>query len=56
MRKKQDVVELSTTKAQYMATTHARNEVVWLKTLCSGIGLVQFGLVVWLKTSCKDRL
>jgi hypothetical protein len=32
---------LSTSKAEYMATTHASKEVVWLQRLCSGIGLVQ---------------
>ena len=41
MRKRQVVVVLSTTEAEYMAATHARKEVVWLQTLCSGIGLVQ---------------
>eukprot|EP00253_Pinus_taeda_P006703 PITA_06703 len=30
MSKKQSVVALSTTKAKYMAATHASNEVVWL--------------------------
>ena len=41
MRKRQDVVALSTTEAEYMETTHASKEVVWLQRLCSGIGLVQ---------------
>jgi phosphoribosyl-AMP cyclohydrolase len=35
------VVALSTTKAEYMATTHASKEAIWLQILCSGIGLVQ---------------
>ena len=30
MSKKQSVVALSTTKAEYMAATHASKEVVWL--------------------------
>jgi hypothetical protein len=34
-------VALSTTKDEYMETTHASKEAVWLKILCSGIGLVQ---------------
>jgi hypothetical protein len=34
-------VALSTTEAEYMATTHASKEAVWLQILCSGIGLVQ---------------
>jgi hypothetical protein len=34
-------VALSTTKSEYMATTHAIKEAVWLQRLCSGIGLVQ---------------
>ena len=41
MIKIQVVVALSTTKAKYMATTHASKEVVWLQRFCSGIGLVQ---------------
>eukprot|EP00253_Pinus_taeda_P015319 PITA_15319 len=41
MSKKQSVVTLSTTKAEYMAATHARNEAVWLQRLCSSTGLVQ---------------
>ena len=35
------VVALSTTKAEYMAATHASKEAVWLQRLCSGIGLAQ---------------
>jgi hypothetical protein len=34
-------VALSTTKHEYMATTHERKEAVWLLIFCSGIGLVQ---------------
>ena len=41
MRKRQVVVELSTTEVEYMAATHASKEVVWLQILCSCIGLVQ---------------
>ena len=41
MSKKQSVVALSTTKAEYMAATHASKEVVWLQILCSSMGLVQ---------------
>jgi hypothetical protein len=41
MRKRQFVVALSTTEAEYMASTHASKEVVWLQILCLGIGLVQ---------------
>eukprot|EP00253_Pinus_taeda_P031334 PITA_31334 len=41
MSKKQSVVALSTTEAEYMATTHASKERVWLQRLCSSIGLVQ---------------
>ena len=40
MRKRQAVVALSTTEVEYMATTHARKEAVWLQRLCSGIELV----------------
>jgi hypothetical protein len=41
MRKRQVVVALSTTEVEYMATTHASKEIVWLQRLCSSIGLVQ---------------
>jgi hypothetical protein len=41
MRKRQFVVALSTTKAEYMAATHASKEAIWLQRLCSCIGLVQ---------------
>ena len=41
MRKRQYVVALSTTKVEYMASTHVNKEVVWLQRLCSCIGLVQ---------------
>jgi len=39
--KKQSVVALSTTKAEYMAATNATMEAVWLQRLCSSMGLVQ---------------
>eukprot|EP00253_Pinus_taeda_P008606 PITA_08606 len=41
MSKKQPVVSLSTTEAEYMATTHVSKEAVWLQRLCSSMGLVQ---------------
>eukprot|EP00253_Pinus_taeda_P035816 PITA_35816 len=41
MHKKQFVVALSTTEAEYMAATHASKEAVWLQRLCSSMGLVQ---------------
>eukprot|EP00253_Pinus_taeda_P011251 PITA_11251 len=41
MSKKQSVVALSTTEAEYMAATHASKEAVWLQRLCSIMGLVQ---------------
>eukprot|EP00253_Pinus_taeda_P002974 PITA_02974 len=41
MSKKQSIVALSTTGAEYMTATHASKEVVWLQRLCSSIGLVQ---------------
>jgi phosphoribosyl-AMP cyclohydrolase len=41
MSKRQALVALSTTEVEYMATTHASKEAVWLQRLCSGIGLVQ---------------
>ena len=39
--KKQSIVELSTTEAEYMAATYASKEAVWLQRLCSNMGLVQ---------------
>jgi hypothetical protein len=41
MSKRQVVVTLSTTKVEYMETTHACKEAVWLHRLCLCIGLVQ---------------
>ena len=41
MSKGQVVVALSTTEVEYMATTHASKEAVWLQRLCSSSGLVQ---------------
>ena len=41
MNKREDVVALSTIEAEYMASTHANKEAIWLQRLCLGIGLVQ---------------
>ena len=41
MSKRQSVVALSTTEAEYIAATHASKEAFWLQRLCSGMGLVQ---------------
>ena len=41
MSKRQSVVALSTTEVEYMTTTHARKEAVWLQRLRSSMGLVQ---------------
>ena len=41
MSKKQSVVALSTTEAEYMAATHASKEADWVQKLCSSMGLVQ---------------
>ena len=41
MSKRQAVVALSTTEVEYMTTTHASKETVWLQRLCSSIRLVQ---------------
>eukprot|EP00253_Pinus_taeda_P008387 PITA_08387 len=40
MSKKQSIVALSTTEAEYMVATHASKEVFWLQRLCSCMGLV----------------
>jgi hypothetical protein len=41
MSKRQAIVALSTTEAEYMTTIHGSKEAIWLQILCSGIGLVQ---------------
>eukprot|EP00253_Pinus_taeda_P019467 PITA_19467 len=41
MSKKQSVVALSTTEAEYMVATHASKEEFWLQRLCSSMRLVQ---------------
>jgi hypothetical protein len=41
MSKRQDVVVLSTIEVEYMVSTHASKEAIWLQRLCLGIGLVQ---------------
>jgi hypothetical protein len=46
MSKRQAVVALSTTEAEYMAATLASMKVVWLQRLCSGIGLVQKAVIL----------
>ena len=40
MSKKQSVVVLSTTEAEYIVATHASKESIWLQILCSSMGLV----------------
>jgi hypothetical protein len=48
MRKRQFVVALSTAEVEYMASSHARKEEIWLQILCSGI---------WVSTTnCKERV
>jgi hypothetical protein len=46
MSKRQVVVALSTTKAEYMVATHARKESIWLQILCLGIGLEQKAMIL----------
>ena len=41
MSRRQAVVALSTTEAEYMVATDASKEAVWLQRLCSSIGFVQ---------------
>jgi len=41
MNKRQSAVALLTIEVEYMATTYARKEAVWLRRLCSHMGLVQ---------------
>jgi len=41
MSKRYSVIALSTTEAEYIATTHACEEVVWLRCLCFEIGFGQ---------------
>jgi hypothetical protein len=46
MRKRQAVVALSTVECEYMDTTHASKESIWLQRLCSSIGLVQQAVMI----------
>ena len=39
MSKQQPVVALSTTEVEYMEATHACKEAIWLKRLCSDVGV-----------------
>lgn len=39
MSKQQPMVALSTTKAEHMAATHVYKEAIWLRRLCSDIGV-----------------
>jgi hypothetical protein len=41
MSKKQAIVALSTTEAEYMTSTYASKEAIWLQRLCSEIGFKQ---------------
>ena len=41
MSRRQLVVALSTAEEDYITTTHACKEVVWLKRLCYEIGFIQ---------------
>jgi hypothetical protein len=45
-------VALSTIEVEYMATTHASKEAVWLQILCSGIGLVQQVVMIDCDSQC----
>eukprot|EP00253_Pinus_taeda_P028941 PITA_28941 len=47
MSKKQSIVALSTTEAEYIAATHASKEAVWLQRLCSSMGLVQGAISIY---------
>ena len=47
MSKRQVVVTLSTTEAEYMATTHACKEAIWLKRLCSDIEFKQGAVTIY---------
>ena len=41
MRKRQFVVALSNTQAEYMETTHASKDVVWLQIFCSWVCCIE---------------
>eukprot|EP00253_Pinus_taeda_P005496 PITA_05496 len=41
MSKRQSLLALSTIEAEYMASTHASKESIWLQRLCSSMGLVK---------------
>eukprot|EP00253_Pinus_taeda_P020007 PITA_20007 len=52
MSKKQSIVALSTTEAEYIAATHASKEEVWLQRLCSSMGLVQGAIRIDCDSQC----
>ena len=56
MSKKQSAVALSTTEAEYMATTHASKEAVWLQRLCSSMGLVQQAIRIYYDSQSENFL
>ena len=41
------MVSLSTTEAEYMAATHACKESIWLKRLCSDVGVDAEHITIW---------
>jgi len=47
MSKRWSLVALSTTKVEYMATTHESKEAVWLQRFCSSMGLVQQAIRIY---------
>ncbi|KAK8914337.1 hypothetical protein KSP39_PZI023872 [Platanthera zijinensis] len=47
MSRRQGVVALSSTEAEYMALTHASKEAIWLRRLCWELGFEQGPVKIW---------
>ena len=56
MSKKNSVVALSTIEAEYMATTNARKEEVWLQRLCSIMGLLKWDIRIYCASQSEISL
>ena len=46
MSRRQSVIALSSTEAEYMALTHAGKEAIWLRRLCLELGFKQCAIEV----------
>ncbi len=54
--KRQPTIALSTTEAEYMATSQCTKETMWLKKLMTDVGLVQNGATYWKQVENKQEM